>query len=114
MAAIRQGIITPTTKQALNEAEEKVQDAERALEEIEAFEPTQILPRAREVYKRLVTKLEEIDDVPAAREAIKEITGPIRLIREDGILVAELTAEGLGSQFALVAGAGFEPATFGL
>lgn len=107
MSAIRQGIITPSTKQALTDAEGAVREAEKALEEMESFEPTQILPRAREVYRRLVTRLEAVEDVPAAREAIKEITGPIRLVPENGILVAELTAEGLGSQFALVAGAGY-------
>ncbi|MEW5904390.1 MAG: zinc ribbon domain-containing protein [Pseudomonadota bacterium] len=116
MAAIRQGIITPTTKRALEEAEEAARTAEEELHAILTFQPTQILPRAREIFKGLVDKLECINDVSAAREAIRSITGDIRLIPEHGKLFAEPTQAGLAGlcQITLVAGAGFEPTTFGL
>jgi hypothetical protein len=71
MAAIRAGIITPTTKAALEEAERALVDARAHLATIEQFEPTQILPRAREIYRDLVARLESIEDVDGAREAIK-------------------------------------------
>ncbi|MHB1117743.1 recombinase family protein [Sideroxydans sp.] len=114
--AIRQGIITPSTKRALEEAEEAAKTAEAELSAILAFQPTQILPRAREIFKGMVEKLECINDVAAAREAIRAITGDITLTQEDGELYAELTKGGIAtlSQITLVAGAGFEPTTFGL
>lgn len=49
MAAIRAGIITATTKQALEDAERQAQDARDELQAIEHFEPAQILPRARDL-----------------------------------------------------------------
>ncbi len=114
--AIRQGIITPGTKQALEEAEEAAKTAEAELKAIMSFEPTQILPRAREIFKGLVEKLECIEDVSSAREAIRSITGDITLTQDNGELFAELKKGGIAtlSQITLVAGAGFEPTTFGL
>ncbi|GAB1235031.1 zinc ribbon domain-containing protein [Ferrigenium sp. UT5] len=114
--AIRQGIITQSTKRALEEAEEAAKTAEAELSAILAFQPTQILPRAREIFKGMVEKLECINDVAAAREAIRAITGDITLTQENGELYAELTKGGIAtlSQITLVAGAGFEPTTFGL
>jgi hypothetical protein len=111
MAAIRAGIITPTTKAALEEAERALVDARAHLATIEQFEPTQILPRAREIYRDLVARLESIEDVDSAREAIKGIVGEtIRLIPENGALTAEIQSAGLAGalQITVVAGAGFE------
>lgn len=91
MAAIRAGIITPTTKAALMEAERQAADAQAELTAIERFEPTQILPRAREIYRDLVARLEAVEDITSAREAIRKIVGgEVRLIPENGALTAEL------------------------
>jgi hypothetical protein len=78
---------------------------------------TQVLPRAREIYHNLVAELENIHDIPAARTAIHEITGPISLNPVDGHLIAEIKQAaqgGLFNKINVVAGAGFEPTTFGL
>lgn len=110
MAAIRQGIITPSTKSALEEAEAKAEAAKARVREIEEYQPELMLPRAREIYQGLVDRLENMGDIPAAREAIRGITGEIRLVPEAGILVAEMRADGLASacQISLVAGARYE------
>ena len=116
MSAIRAGIITPNTKKALEEAEARVQSAEESLQEINAFQPAQILPRAREIHRAMVDQLDKIEDVNAAREAIRAIVGEIRLVPENGELWAEMKKDGMAvlSQVTLVAGARFELATFGL
>lgn len=110
LSAIKAGIITPSTKQALEAAEAQITLAERELAEIQAYQPTQILPRAREIYQELIKKLENIKDIPAAREAIKAIIGEeIRIAPDNqGRPVAELQG-GIQAleQISLVAGAGF-------
>ena len=64
----------------------------------------------------MVAKLEAIEDIPAAREALRDLIGEVRLLPEDGTLTAEMQNAGLAGalQITVVAGAGFEPATFGL
>ena len=83
---------------------------------MELFTPATMIPRAREAFAELVANLEKADNVAAIRKAVGDIVGQIRLLPEDGELVAEMTSAGLAGacQMALVAGAGFEPATFGL
>ncbi|MBL8445662.1 MAG: recombinase family protein [Zoogloeaceae bacterium] len=116
MTAIKAGIITTTTRAALEEAEQQAAQARDELRAIEHYEPSQILPRAREIYRDLVASLESIDDVASAREALRQIIGDVRLIPENGALTAEMQSAGLAGalQITVVAGAGFEPATFGL
>lgn len=107
MAAIRAGIITATTKQALEDAEHQAQAARAELQAIERFEPAQILPRAREIYRDLVASLEAVEDVATAREALRQIIGDVRLVPEDGALTAEMQSPGLAGalQITVVAGA---------
>ncbi|OIQ94819.1 hypothetical protein GALL_231740 [mine drainage metagenome] len=109
-SAIRQGIVTPTTLSALQDAEAKLKAAQASKREIEQFEPMDVIPRAREAHQELVSSLEQVEDVSAAREAIRAIVGEIRLVPEGGDLVAELTSAGLAGvcQLTLVAGARFE------
>jgi site-specific DNA recombinase len=116
MAAIRAVIITATTKTALQEAEQQMADAQEEVRSIEEFEPTQILPRAKEIYRDLVARLEAIEDVAVAREALKNLIGEVRLVRESDTLTAEMQSAGLAGalQITVVAGEGFEPSTFGL
>ena len=110
MAAIRQGIVTPTTLGALQDAEAKLQAAQASKREIEKLQPADVIPRVRELHQKLVSELEQLEDVSAAREAIRAIVGEIRLVPEGDELVAELTSAGLAGacQLTLVAGAGFE------
>ena len=114
--AIRQGIVTPSTRKALEEAEAKLLEAQERVRVIERFAPAKTIPRLHEAFEKLVANLEQAEDVAAMREAIREIVGEVRLVPEGGDLVAEMTGAGLAGacQMALVAGAGFEPATFGL
>jgi len=109
MAAIKAGIITATTKEALQDAERQADDARAELQAIERFEPSQILPRAREIYRDLVASLEAVEDVSAAREALRQIIGDVRLVPEDGALTAEMQSAGLAGalQITVVAGARF-------
>lgn len=110
MSAIKAGIITPTTKAALQEAERQVAEAAEEIKSIEMFEPTQMLPRAREIYRNMVSELERIDDVDAAREALRGLIGDVRLIPENGKLTAEIQSAGIAGALyeTLVAGAGYE------
>lgn len=116
IAALKAGIITPTVKATLEETEERVREAEEELRSIARFEPSQMLPRAREIYRDLVTRLDSVEDVSVAREALRELIGEVTLTPENGALTAEIQSAGLAGalQIALVAGEGFEPSTFGL
>ena len=64
----------------------------------------------------MVARLEAIEDVSAAREALRDLIGDVRLVPENGALTAEIQSCGLvgALQITVVAGAGFEPTTFGL
>lgn len=116
MAAIRQGVVTPTTLKALQDAEAELQAAQDHKREIERLEPMKMIPQAREAHRKLVSSLERVEDVASVRKAIGTIVGEIRLVPEGGELVAEMTNAGLAGvcQLTLVAGARFELATFGL
>ncbi len=116
MNAIRAGIVTASTKEALEAAEAAVLESEAELSALRRYAPAQMLPRARDIWRGMVERLNEVEDVTTAREAIKELLGEeIRLVPEGGGLVAEI-AGGLGTacKINVVAGAGFEPTTFGL
>ena len=109
MGAIKAGIVTSSTKAALLAAENKQADAEAEIKAAKSFEPTQMLPRAKEIYKGLVSRLENVEDVTSAREAIRELIGEVRLVPEQGTLTAEIAEDGLthALQISLVAGTRF-------
>lgn len=102
LAALRAGIITPSTRQALIEAEEQERQAAEALQAAQQ-EPAQIIPRLREIWRRWVAALaDKARDIPAAREAIREIVGGnVVLTQEPSGIIATLG----GCQIAMVAGA---------
>lgn len=75
IGAIRQGIITPATKRALEDAEARLDAAKRRIKEIETWQPTQMLPRAKQIYRTLTERLERIEDVANARKALRSILG---------------------------------------
>ncbi len=111
MAAIRAGVITESTKAELIQAEQAVAEILADIEAIEAYQPAQMLPRAKEIWRRCVDELSEVRSIPEARQAIHDLVGGSIVIREDqpGVLIAETKVKR-----EMVAGAGFEPATFGL
>lgn len=109
LAAIRAGIITPSTKAELERLERGVVDAKRAIAAAEQLQPAKILPRAREVWTRMLDRLADVRDKPAAREALRTLVGNSIVVRanENGDPVAEV-AESL-CQISVVAGAGSVP-----
>ncbi|TAA24075.1 recombinase family protein [Pseudoxanthomonas winnipegensis] len=122
MTALRAGIITASTKAELERAESEIRDIEAELTAAKAYQPSQIVPRLREVWQRTVGALaEHARNLPAAREALRALLGQV-VVRENenGDLVAEIAASSVATapeqkaQIFVVAGAGFEPATFGL
>ena len=129
MKAINEGIITPTTKEALQRAEA---EHERAKSELQASTQateviTTFLPHAADHYRAMIKNLgrELYTDVAQARTYMKELLGQIRLLPSatGDYLEAELrhSTEGLMKlalgeplKARVVAGAGFEPTTFRL
>ncbi len=128
--AIRQGTISTALQNALTEAETQRDRLAAELATRETATLPDILPRLGQHYRELVDRLEDSlkTDIPAAREALKGLVGDtIRLYpTEQGILEAEigvnfeglirLTADQTADRVSktMVAGAGFEPTTFGL
>jgi hypothetical protein len=112
--AIKAGVLTQSTRTELLASEARVETAKRALSGMQQAQPAKILPRAREVWRGLVANLEHhARNLPAAREALRALIGSDVMVRkENGALVAEIAPH--QRHLAMVAGAGFEPATFGL
>ncbi|MDA1099221.1 MAG: recombinase family protein [Proteobacteria bacterium] len=136
MVAIKQGILTTTTKAELQKAEAEKASLEKAMNaNTSSLDniPT-LLPRATDRFRALIDNLEGVTQaqVARARTNIKALVGgEISLIpMEGGYLEAELRGNyaglirlanqspggkaGGGSKLSVVAGAGFEPATFRL
>lgn len=105
MAALRAGIITPSTRAELIAAEEAVAAA-RAELEARTSAPTQLLPRARESWRRIVADLADYArDIPAARQAIRDLLGESMVLKnENGAVFVEAAP----SRINVVAGAGFD------
>lgn len=104
LAALRAGIITPSTRAELLAAEKSVAEAQRALEAIRRTDVAQILPRAREVWRRLVAELGS-DRRAEVREAVRELIGTASVIEENGKIFAQIES----GQIRMVAGAGYVP-----
>lgn len=99
MAAIRAGIITPSTKAALQASEAAMAAAER---ESQAT-PAQVLPGARERWRKLADTLgDQAQRSAPAREALRALIGRATLKNDNGPIV-----EIEPCQIAMVAGAGF-------
>ena len=127
MQAIKAGILTPSTKGALEQAEAEKRRLQEAVEkrETKANKVTTLLPGAQERIRAVVNDLAGLSrkHVAQAREQLRELIGEIRLVpTADGYLEAVLNGrfEGVlklavgGKLNFLVAGRGFEPLTFGL
>ncbi len=115
MKAIKAGIFTASTKAELETCERAVDAAEDAFSAAKATAPVRILPAARTVWDRYARDLSNYTrDIHAARTALRGLLGrdiPVRQ-NEKGDPVAEIANSSV--QINVVAGAGFEPATFGL
>lgn len=101
MAAIRAGIITPSTKTALQAAEKSLAEAVREEEIARTFQPSQILPRAKETWQRWVATLEDHRDAAGVRAAVQEILGPSLTVETDG----DAVYASVHDQIIMVAGA---------
>ena len=112
LVAIRAGILTPSTKQELEKAEAAVRVAQDELAVQKTNQPSQFIPRMRELWDANVQKLAHYGrNVPAAREAMRSLIGESVILKtENGALFAEFAP----CQLTMVAGVGFEPTTFGL
>ncbi len=122
--AIRRGLLSDLTRQMLEEAEGRVRHLRAQLEAPDwaDLHALRVLPQV------VAQRLEELErvlkrDVDLAREALRDILGPITLRPTPAGLVAEFRGNlrgllALGEPApvleTVVAGAGFEPATFGL
>ena len=101
LRAIRAGIITPSTKAALEAAERDVEAAQRAMQQ-----PARIMPDVRGRLRRIADTLaDRARQVPAAREALRALIGEAVLRNDNGAPVAEFAP----CHVAMVAGACFEP-----
>ncbi|HEX7111403.1 MAG TPA: recombinase family protein [Mizugakiibacter sp.] len=107
VAALRAGIITPTTRAELVAAERDIAAARAELDALRTFQPAQFLPRAREAWRDIVARLaDHARNIPAAREALRELLGDRIVVKEKaGELFAEIA--GFDSEITVVAGARF-------
>lgn len=102
VAALRAGIITPTTRAELITAETQVAAAKASAAEAARYQPAQIIPRARERWRALVADLEHARDVHELRSAVQALIGQSIVLREES---GEVFAEIDGCQINMVAGA---------
>lgn len=101
LAAIRMGIITPSTKAALEAAEADMLAAEQ-----QAKQPAVLVPDVRARLRKVADTLaNRARQVPAAREALRSLIGDAILRKENGAPFAEIAP----CPLSMVAGAGYEP-----
>ena len=111
--AIAQVGISPALQAKLQDLEQRKLDAEIALDSRRRVVPIPDRSEVQEIWTELVEGLGELKhkatdtELEAARTAIKGLIGQIRVTR-DGKGYADVCLQ------SMVAGAGFEPATFGL
>ncbi len=121
VAAVAAGLLSPTLKTKLEaaEAERSVLMSTSTAAAVSVV--ADLVPRLADTYRTLVEHLECVPPryVDRARTTLKGLIGEIRLIPEGGHLTAEFELEcgrllAAQTRISVVAGAGFEPATFGL
>ena len=119
---VQLGALTPLiARAAIEQAERERRALLRAAERRDAagvWTTEELAEAYREQARRLRSVLTG-PDVHAAREALRELVGIVRLEPAEGYLVATyprgvVPLLGLSTERTMVAGAGFEPATFGL
>lgn len=100
LTAIKAGILTSSTRSEMEKLESEKQELERKM----AYNPeldkvTTFLPRAKASYKKLVNELEHtlLTDTLRARALLRKLLGgKVRLVPEDGNLVAEIRGDYAG------------------
>lgn len=93
LAAIKLGIVTPTTKEAMESAESEISGLKEQMRQAKQWQVSGILPRAVERYRSAVGQLEQrlAGSVEPARAILRSLIGDrIRLHRRDGHLEAEI------------------------
>jgi DNA invertase Pin-like site-specific DNA recombinase len=104
MAALRAGIITPTTKAELLSCEAAVANAQAELEHARATTPARLVPQLKERWEGIVAALAQRGrNMPAARDALRELIGEAIVRNENGAILLEITP----CPINVVAGAGF-------
>ena len=134
--AIKSGVPGTAVKDEISRLESRKTDLKNKLTVVPAPQP-RLHPRLADVYRNKVANLVEAlnapDTVADAAEAIRDLIEAVRLVPEEGELKIEIYGElaalislgqerknkhpggdTSGVQVTLVAGAGFEPATFRL
>ena len=134
MAAIKAGVLTESTREGLLVAEGRKAHAQKRLETASLMDERAVgrlmdmLPKALERYCQTVDGLETVlgSNLEHSRTILKDLLGDIQLSPEKHGLEAELRIDwakslSLGAseeaeklKVLMVAGAGFEPTTFGL
>ena len=106
LAALRAGIITSSTKAELERIEALCESLEQ-----QANAPLRVMTDIRPRLQALADNLASVSSRhPKAREALRAAIGSAVLTNKNGVTGALVTP----IQIMMVAGAGFEPATFGL
>jgi len=100
MAALRAGIITPSTKAELLAAEADIARTKAELTAMQSYQPAQLIPRAREVWRSMVATLES-ERMPEMRRLLQETLGAVVVKRDAAGIFAEVGSLSL----SLVAGA---------
>ena len=94
LEAIKQGILTASTKEELEKAENRITELQKAMDEIKGFNPASLVTRICERYLEAVDCLENeiLDmDIETTRNAIRPFIGDkIRIHRGDQHLNAEI------------------------
>lgn len=104
LAALRAGIITPSTKAELERAEAEVVAAQQDLERARVVAPARLVPMMEQKWKGIVAVLaQRVRDVPAARDALRDLIGFATVRNENGAILAEIAPH----RENMVAGAGF-------
>lgn len=91
LAALRAGIITPSTKTELERAEAEVAAAQAEIERARSVSPARLLPHLEQRWKEIVAALaQRVRDVPKARDALRELIGVATVRNENGAILAEI------------------------
>ena len=134
MIAIKAGVITASTREGLEAAEAQKMKAQERLDAAHLMDERSIgrmmdmLPKALERYRTAIDGIETVlgSNLEHSRTILKELLGNIHLSPEKHGLKAELRLDWTKSisfnpseeveklKVLMVAGAGFEPTTFGL
>lgn len=105
LAALRAGIITPSTKAELLAAEAAVAAAQTDLERARAATPARLVPQLKSKWEEIVKALAQRGrNLPKAREALQALIGLASVRNENGAILAEITPYPIN----VVAGAGCE------